>query len=325
MMRCRRMALIVIALSFSLLGAVAAGAESVSSLKREFPRLDLTRRGVPLSDLKSGGLSRDGIPAIDAPRFEAGAIAAQALGPDEPVISLAGTCGAFAYPYRVLIWHEIVNDRVCGRPVAVTYCPLCNTAMVFDRRVAGRELTFGTTGRLRHSDLVMYDRETETFWQQFTGRSLLGALHDSQLVIVPARLESITAFRTRYPLGQVLIPPNGGRPYGRTPYVGYDRSPAPFLYSGRMLIGIEPLARVVRVGDRAWSLTALRRARRIVTNDGLEITWREGQNSALDKPQIAQGRDIGNVTVTRAGQDVAYSVDFAFAFAAFYPKGRMVK
>ncbi len=74
-----------------------------------------------------------------------------------------------AYPLQILIWHEIVNDELGGLPVAVTFCPLCNTAIAFDRRVEGRTLDFGTTGKLRHSDLVMYDRQTESWWQQFGG------------------------------------------------------------------------------------------------------------------------------------------------------------
>lgn len=312
-------------LAVGALEVTPAATETARQLKREFPRLDVSRSAIALSELVSGGPPRDGIPAIDAPQHLPVAVAARALGPDEPVITVSDDCGAVAYPFRILIWHEIVNDRVCGRPLAVTYCPLCNTAMVFDRRVRGRVLSFGTTGRLRHSDLVMYDRETETFWQQFTGQSLMGALHEAQLATVPARIESITAFRSRHPGGQVLAPPAGGRPYGRNPYVGYDRAPAPFLYKGKMPAGVEPMARVVRVGDRAWALSLVRRKQRIVTADGLEISWREGQNSALDGSRIDQGRDIGNVTVTQRGEDVAYSIDFAFAFSAFFPKSRIEK
>ena len=318
-----RRAVASLAVLFLFGWVLPAVAETAVSLKQEFPRLDLSKRGIALSELQSGGPPRDGIPAIDAPKF-IGASVANGLSPQEPVITVSGSCGAFAYPFRILIWHEIVNDRVCGRPLAITYCPLCNAAMVFDRRIASRELRFGTTGRLRHSDLVMYDRETETFWQQFTGLSLMGSLHEARLVSVPARIESFALFKQRFPNGQVLVPPAGGaRSYGQNPYVGYDQAPRPFLYSGAMPAGIEPLERVVRVGERAWSLKAVRSKRLIRTDDGLEITWREGQNSALDKQYIADGRDIGNIVVTRNGEDIPYSVDFAFAFSAFYPKARI--
>lgn len=302
-----------------------ASAETAASLKREFPHLETTKSGIALSELQSGGPPRDGIPAIDHPKFIP-ATQAKELGQDEPVVAIVGVCGAYAYPFRILIWHEIVNDRVCGRPLAITFCPLCNTAMVFDRRIEGRELVFGTTGRLRKSDLVMYDRQTETFWQQFTGESLLGTLHEAKLVSVSARVESFASFKKRYPDGKVLAPPiESGSRYGENPYVGYDRAPAPFLYKGQLPLGIDAMSRVVRVGDRAWSLNLVRKKRLITTEDGLEITWREGQNSALDKRHIAEGRDIGNVTVTLNGEDVPYSVDFAFAFSAFFPKAKIEK
>ena len=129
----------------------------------EWPHTDFSRAAVDLAEIRSGGPPKDGIPAIDSPKFEqlsggkAGGWAAQ-LAATEPVIGLDFGGEARAYPLRILMWHEIANDVVGGVPLAVTYCPLCNAAMVFDARVDGRALTFGTTGKLRHSDLVMYDR-----------------------------------------------------------------------------------------------------------------------------------------------------------------------
>lgn len=317
---------LVFALFAALVSAwpAQAMAEAAQSLAQEFPKLDTTKRSIDLAEIQSGGVGRDDIPAITRAGFRP-ASKTRGLAATEPVIAVTGSCGAFAYPFRILIWHEIVNDRVCGRPLAITYCPLCNTALVFDRRVAGRELEFGTTGRLRKSDLVMYDRQTETFWQQFTGQALVGVLNGRRLAAVPARIESFASFKQRHPSGQVLVPPpRSGRAYGVNPYVGYDRAPAPFMFSGRLPAGIEPMARVVRVGDRAWALDFVRRKGRLVTADGLIIQWREGQNSALDKARISEGRDIGNVSVTRKGEDVPYSVDFAFAFHAFFPNSRIV-
>ena len=120
-----------------------------------------------------------------------------------------------------------------GTPVTITYCPLCNSAIVFDRRVPPHVLDFGTTGKLRNSDLVMYDRQTESWWQQFTGEAIVGTLAGAELKLVPARLESFAQFKTRHPAGKVLIPNDPGlRDYGRNPYVGYDMAAAPFLYRG---------------------------------------------------------------------------------------------
>lgn len=298
--------------------------QSVQGLEAQFPKLDTSNSTVDLSEIRSGGVPRDAIPAIMKPKFSP-ANQISGLGEDEPVIFLAGECGAVAFPYRVLIWHEIVNHEHCGQPVAVTFCPLCNTSMVFDRRIDGQELTFGTTGLLRHSDLVMYDHQTESFWQQFTGEGIVGHHAGKVLETVPARIESWSLFREEFPNGLVLVPISAERNYGSNPYAGYDTAPSPFLYSGRLPKAIEPLARVVRVGDRAWSLEYVRENTPVIAEGGLRLEWRKGQNSALDSPRIKRGRDIGNVRVTRNGSDEAFSVDFAFAFYAFYPDGELVK
>lgn len=312
-------------LAITLLLPSASTAESISSLKREFPRLDTEKTAIDLDEIRSGGVPRDAIPAILDPRF-APVGAVSGLSDDEPVIFLDGSCGAFAFPYRILIWHEIVHHDHCGMPVAVTYCPLCNTSMVFDRKVGGSVLTFGTTGRLRHSDLVMYDHQTETFWQQFTGEALVGTYLGKKLATVPARIESWRLFREEFPDGQVQVPPGStSRPYGTSPYAGYDTAPMPFLFDGKLPTGIDPMERVVRIGSKAWSLAFVRRNSPVEGENGLRIEWSEGQNSALDSRDIRKGRDIGNVRVTRNGSDVAYSVDFAFAFRAFYPDGELVQ
>jgi len=312
------------ALLASLLFAVPALANP-SYWEREWPETDFNRHSVAFDEILSGGPPKDGIPAIDDPVFAAIDEVAD-LGDTEPVVSLQINGEAKAYPLQVLIWHEIVNDSIGGVPVSVTYCPLCNAAVVFDRRLDGRVLDFGTTGKLRKSDLVMYDRQTESWWQQFTGEAIIGEMTGAQLTFVPARLESFAAFRTRLPEGRVLVPGNPGmRRYGINPYAGYDTSSRPFLYRGAMPTNIAPLARVVAVEDRAWSLDLVRSRQRIETDDGLIITWTPGQNSAMDSSEIADGRDVGNVVVQRRDADggslvdVVYRVDFAFAYHAFRP------
>jgi hypothetical protein len=139
------------------------------------------------------------------------------------------------------MWHEIVNDVVGGVPVSVTFCPLCNTAVVFDRRVDERVLDFGTTGKLRYSDLVMYDRQTESWWQQFLGEAIIGELTGAVLTVVPARIESFARFRARAPEGRVLVPNSPAlRRYGANPYAGYDTSARPRFYFGEPPAGIAP-------------------------------------------------------------------------------------
>ena len=223
------------------------------------------------------------------------------------------------------MWHEIVNDTIGGIPVAVTFCPLCNSAVVYDRRVGDAVLDFGTTGKLRNSDLVMYDRQTESWWQQFTGEGIVGEHTGTWLKRLPSRVESFARFRERAGAdARVLVPSRAGaRSYGVNPYAGYDSSSRPFLYRGDLPEGIAPLARVVVVEGEAWSLDLIREAGRY-ERDGLVITWEAGQNSALDSSTIADGRDIGNVVVQRAGdaglEDVPHDISFAFAFHAFHPQ-----
>jgi Protein of unknown function (DUF3179) len=310
------------------------------SWRLEWPRTDFSKHSVPFAGIKSGGPPKDGIPAVDAPRFErlaggkaTGSIAA--LGDTEPVIALSIGEDARAYPLRVLIWHEIANDTVGSAPVIVTYCPLCNAALVFERAVDGRVLDFGTTGKLRHSDLVMYDRQTESWWQQFTGEAIVGTMTGRRLRLIPSRLESFERFRQRFPQGQVLVPsdPNA-RNYGRNPYVGYDATgQKPFLYDGSPPDGIEPMERVVAVEivpgrHEAWALALLRRRGTIESAD-LLLQWQPGQASALDKSSIPAGRDVGNVIVQkRQGDelvDVPYDVTFAFVFHAFRPNSPIHK
>jgi len=307
-------------------GTQKAAADGPMQWKDEWPKTDFSRATVPLSEIRSV-IGKDRIPAIDRPKFVTVPELSPASLPDsEPVISFVIGDDARAYPLRILTWHEIVNDVVSGVPVAVTYCPLCNSALVFDRRVEGRVLSFGTTGKLRNSDLVMYDRETESWWQQYTGEGLVGARSGGKLTILPMRMESIGRFRQRFPEGKVLVPSDpGSRDYGRNPYVRYDSSARPFLYDGPLPEGVPPLERVVVVDGTAWSFSLLKKRRQVVAGD-LVISWEAGQNSALDSAIVKDGRDVGNVVVQRREKDgslkdTIHDVSFAFAFRGFFPKG----
>ena len=315
------------ALFLMALAITASSADANQSRwAREWPATGFDRTTVDLAEIRDGGPPKDGIPAIDNPRFQPVA-EVDDLADSEPVIGLTVSGESRAYPLRVLTWHEIANDVIGGVPVAVTYCPLCNAAIVFDRRLAGAVLDFGTTGKLRHSDLVMYDRQSESWWQQYSGEAIVGRHAGRTLEMLPARLESWAEFRGRAPDGLVLVPQNpAARPYGANPYVGYDSAGMPFLYDGEVPTGIAPLARVVVVGEEAWSLDRLRAAGRIEAGE-LVLSWRPGQASALDTPRIADGRDVGSVIVQRRHdgrlEDVVHHITFAFVFHAFEPDGTL--
>jgi hypothetical protein len=306
----------------------APAAADPSSWKAEGWKTDFTRTSITWEEIISGGPPKDGIPAIDAPAFRPIA-EVKDIAPNEPVIGLEIAGDARAYPLRILIWHEIVNDVIGGTPVAVTYCPLCNSAVVFERTVAGRVLDFGTSGKLRNSDLVMYDRQTESWWQQFMGQSIVGTMMGAELKRVPAWLASFAEFEARYPKAMVLVPNNpAARPYGRNPYLGYDTSARPFLFKGELPKDIEPMARVVVVRPASGKIAVVAldhiRLRGPITIEDVELAWRSGQSSAVDSEQIAKGRDVGTVSAfeklpTGARRPIPYDVTFAFVAHAFHP------
>ncbi len=301
----------------------------------EWPDTDFEKTAVTFSEIRSGGPPKDGIPAIDDPQFvkmENGAATgwAEQLEPNEAVVAVEVNGAARAYPIRILMWHEIVNDTLGGVPVSVTYCPLCNSAIVFDRRLDERVLDFGTTGKLRNSDLVMYDRQTESWWQQFTGEAIIGEMTGTTLRFLPSLLTSLQDFADAYPDGEILIPTNMTmRPYGRNPYVNYDAvGRKPFLYSGAMPENVAAMERVVAIDagegeHEAWSLALVRDEKEIRHGD-LVLRWRPGKASALDAATVAGGRDVGTVTVHRetanGEEPVVFDTPFAFAFHAFRPE-----
>ncbi|MBI3964206.1 MAG: DUF3179 domain-containing protein [Chloroflexi bacterium] len=257
---------------------------------------------MPLHEISSGGPGKDGIPAIDRPQFVRPAEANGWLKDVEPVVSFDANGEARAYPIQILIWHEIVNDTVGGVPVTVTFCPLCNTAIAFDRRLDGAVYDFGTTGNLRYSDLVMYDRQTESWWQQITGEALVGDLAGKRLVALPASMIAYSDFKTTFPQSKVLSRETGfRREYGANPYVGYDDVHAPpFLYEGPKDGRLPPKERVVTLSlgsvDVAYPFSVL--ARLGVVNDevggqAVAVFHQAGTASALDQAVIDRGRDVG--------------------------------
>ncbi len=266
-------------------------------------KTDFTRHSVPYSDILSGGPPKDGIPAIDQPQFVSVQEADSWLRSPEPVILIEVGEDARAYPIQILMWHEIVNDTVGGEPLIVTFCPLCNTAIAFKRTVDGQVLDFGTTGRLRYSNLIMYDRPTESWWQQATGEAIVGELLGKQLEFYPATIIAWEDFADQFPDGQVLSQDTGfSRSYGRNPYFGYDDiNNSPFLYDGpRTPNQLPPIARVLTIdlnGDAvAYPYDTL--SELVVINDvvgAMEVSvfWQSGVASPLDTSDTATGRDVG--------------------------------
>lgn len=313
----------LLAAAIGMFVASSAAVANPSIWKSEWPDTDFSTTTVDdWSEILSGGPPKDGIPALSDPTFIPVSQESR-IGEREPVIAVEidGETPR-AYPIRYLTWHEIVNDEIGELPVAVTFCPLCNSGLTFDRRIDDRTLTFGVSGKLRNSDMIMYDRETQSWWQQAVGRGIVGELTGSELIQLPTWMESWAEFETRNPDGLVMDQPSWPRTYGRNPYVSYDSSPRPFLYDGELPPhDISPLARVVRVGGSAWPVARLAEEGE-VTEAGVTISWTSGQASALDTASIESGRDVGTIRVKDGeGRDVPHDVMFAFAFHAFFPEG----
>ena len=326
------LALALVSLTIAISVPPGASGDDAQELPRgwasDWSDTDFSRTSIRFGEIRSGGVPRDGIPAINDPAYTHVSLITK-IAATEPVISVFLGGEKRAYPLRILMWHEIVNDTLGGVPIAVTFCPLCNSAVVFERQVDGRVFDFGTTGKLRNSDLVMYDRQTDSWWQQFVGEAIVGEMTGATLKALPSRVESFSRFKSRAGDGSevsVIVPKEErARNYGMNPYSGYDSARRPFLYTGAMPDNIAPLARVVAIDGEAWALDLVRDNSPIKAGD-VVISWESGQNSALDSSRIDKGRDIGNVIVQRrttAGEleDVVHDISFAFAFHAFYPQG----
>ena len=264
---------------------------------------DFSIRSIDLGEISSGGPPPDGIPAIDNPVFESVADADTWLGFDWPVMFFETNGVARAYPLAILIHHEIVNDVVGGTPVALTFCPLCNSTIAFGRRLAdGTVLDFGTTGNLRNSDLVMYDRQTRSWWQQFTGEGIVGEMTGTVLEVLPSQIIGWSEFKERHPDGEVLSRNTGHvRNYGRNPYAGYDSiGNNPFLFDGDLDGRLPAVERVVAIEidgtDVAYPFTQLSELQ--VLNDSVQgipltIFWQSGTASTFGN----SAHDTGSTAV----------------------------
>ncbi|MEM9652949.1 MAG: DUF3179 domain-containing protein [Actinomycetota bacterium] len=266
----------------------------------------------------SGGPTPDGIPSIDQPTFSP-VEAIDWLADDEPVAVLTIDGQTRIYPAQILIWHEIVNDDINGRPVAMTYCPLCNSVVAFDATVTGPDggdliLDFGTSGALYQSALVMYDRQTESLWTHFDGVAVIGTLLGANLDILPAAMVSWVDAREAHPEAAVLDrPADSSRPYGTVPYPNYETAPPasafvtvepdPRLAAKERVVGINLGDRRIAVDRRALQQTGLRKIQIGAGEPDLVVLWEPGTASALDGENIEDGVAVGSVGVFLATTD----------------------
>lgn len=349
-----------ILLAVALLPLATAQPQALESL-----RIDTDRATIAVDEVRSGGPPPQGIPALGfagdrtdvapatpEPRFVPQEEAAQWVSGEEPVIVIDVAGEQRLYPLQILTWHEIANDTVGGVPVAVTFCPLCNSALAFDRRLpldaaaadavrdvapgvqlddpprafvealeaqtgadapeATLEVTFGVSGLLYNSNLLMFDDTTRTLWAQITGEAAVGTLAGARLLRYPAPILAFADARAAHPDAPVLSRDTGfQRNYGRNPYVGYDDAASPaFLFAGEADERLPPKERVVtfELGGEpvAYPFSVLQEERVVhdrVGGEAVVVLWQEGTRSALDAPRIDQSADVGAANAFRTTLD----------------------
>lgn len=245
---------------------------------------DLTKSLIPIAEILPGGPPRDGIPAIDRPAYIP-ARETRYLKDTDLVLGVIYNGVARAYPLRVLVWHEIVNTHFDGAPVVVTFCPLCGTGLAFAAVMDDKPLDFGVSGLLHNSDLLMYDRQTESLWSQIPGRAVTGKMAGKSLQRLAVVHLPWQDWRRQHPDSQVLSSNTGfNRDYSRDPYQGYDRTERlffPVSKSGQ------------RYSSKTWVL-------------GLESN---GVSKVWPFPELAKTR--GTIVDTFAGQPVEIQYDAA--------------
>lgn len=306
----------VLTLCFMLLASILAQAQSNPRKVATNWTTDTSRYVVPLDEF-TVLLAPDGIPPIDRPKYWNREMSEKVFFAHEPVISVAINGEAKAFPLSILTYHKIVNDSIGGVPVTVTYCPLCNAAIVFDRRLRYNEkdylLDFGVSGMLRNSDLVMWDRQTQSWWQQFTGSGLVGELSGAQLEFLPSMLISLEEFFISYPEGMMLSTETGHeRQYGTNPYSGYDNleNTQPRLFFNKVDNRLPPMERVIDIHVKGkYKIYPLSKiSERKVINDSFQsqslvIFYTSKTVSVLDNTNISESRQVGSVTVFRPEVD----------------------
>ncbi len=282
---------------------------------------NLDEATIPASAIEKGGPPRDGIPAINDPKFLS-ADEADFLDGDDRILGISIDGEARAYPIAILNWHEIVNDRISDQHFAVTFCPLCGTGMVFATNVQDTALMLGVSGLLYNSDMLLYDRNTESLWSQIMAEAVSGPLAGTRLPQIPVRHTSWDAWRDAHPDTVILSSDTGyRRDYTRSPYGGYERTPrlffdvankAPRDYHPKALVmGVEvdgvhkayPFEELERHGAARFEDTVNGRAVTIVWDGEHDSAWAEGPHGAA----------------------IPTTTGFWFAWYAFYPQTLVFK
>ncbi|MDA1272697.1 MAG: DUF3179 domain-containing protein [Verrucomicrobia bacterium] len=300
-------------------GFVADSAVAAPQSRGTFNGFNVSNATIPTSEILSGGPGRDGIPSIDKPKFVRPS-AANFMLPDDLVVSVTIGDKTRAYPLRILVWHEIVNDDLAGQPIAVTYCPLCGTAMVFNRQVGNRTLAFGVSGLLHNSDVLMYDRQTDSLWSQLAMKSVSGSQVNTELEWLASEHLTWAAWKEKYPQGEVLSTQTGAqRNYSGSAYASYEQSPDTMfpvpthraeLPKKDWVVGV-----IVDGVARAYPLKSLPPGQ----------TVRDENNSAALEITFHPATQLAEVRRVESGEALPSVKVYWFAWQAFYPETALWK
>ncbi len=281
---------------------------------------DFSEHSIPLDDILSGGPPKDGIPALLKPKFIPVVKAGKQLSEKDRVLGIAISGEAKAYPFKILNWHEIVNDRIGGRQVVVTFCPLCGTGMLFDANIKGESLTFGVSGLLYQSDMLLYDHKTESLWSQIKGEAVTGPLTGAKLKLLSSTQTTWGKWKQAHPNSLVLSEDTGySRDYDRDPYEDYTTST-------RLMFGVKnrnrdyhPKEQVIGIelngSVKAYPFSELAKAKTPVEDDlaGTPVKVFFDKKSRTATIQDSKGEELPSV------------VGFWFAWYAFHPDTKVFK
>ena len=286
----------------------------IGSMSLLLTGFDYAKHSVPIEEIRSGGPGKDGIPAILNPKFVTAAETGF-LKDHDRVLALAGETEAKAYPIRILNWHEIVNDTIDGAPVLISYCPLCGTGMAFDPVIEGKTHTFGVSGLLYQSDVLMYDHQTESLWSQIQQEAVTGELTGARLTLLPLLHTTWGLWKQEHPDSLVLSLETGHfRDYSRDPYAFYSQSPRLMFDPGKLDSRLGPKSWVIGIelngAAKAFPFTELEKSKETVHDNigttRISVLYERASRTA--RIQDARGNDLPSV------------VAYWFAWAAFHPE-----
>ena len=281
---------------------------------------DLSATTIPADKIFIGGPPRDGIPSIDKPEFLT-ADKAGYLKDDDRILGVYHSGEARAYPIRILNWHEIVNDKFKDKAVAITYCPLCGSGIVYNAEIKGKSYEFGVSGLLYNSDVLLYDRETETLWSQILSKAIGGKLVNTHLEILPSSHTSWKTWKKKHPNSLVLSTKTGySRDYDRSPYGSYDKNTVTYFPVEFKSKRYHPKERVLGITlngkQKVYPFAELAKNSVNTFTDSFE-------NETLSIEFDSENRDG---TIKNAKGEIVPSINtFWFAWYGFHPQSEIYK